>query len=80
MIVFHVCSLLLLHMQVVEKKEKKAARAQLIADLQSAQLPTEQLQYMHRTADMGKGKETMKQRLRRDLMAERAGRLAYETS
>jgi hypothetical protein len=115
--------------KVVEKKQKNAARAQLIADLQAclaasvkinkrshvgaskslrmwlqavlsvlaaycitlpnllvivlffvfvhnkqaAQLPTDQLQYMRRTADMGRRKETQKQRLRRELMEEKAG-------
>jgi hypothetical protein len=40
---------------------------------QAAQLPTDQLQYMRRTADMGRRKETQKQRLRRELMEEKAG-------
>lgn len=40
---------------------------------QAAQLPTDQLQYMRRTADMGKRKETQKQRLRRELIEEKAG-------
>lgn len=58
---------------MLERKQKNAVRAQLITDLQAAQLPQDQLQYMRRTADLGQQRETMKQKLRRELNEERAG-------
>ena len=58
--------------KVIEQKEKRALRSQLLEDIAANSIPKQQQDLLHRSASIA-SKMTVKQRLRQELKEERAG-------